>query len=516
MFEKIFFFIFLFFSLIIFSSEINNLKVVEDWDDFEISSDETNLDCPKCIPYNVKVINNGTICISIPRVYNSSDIDINKNDIIMTFLSLRTDVADDHYWVPWPFERYVYAHKDFKEFPLKIYSVMGFEIDANYNYYLLDQGIILHENNTVVENTSKLVVFTKFGAEVNTYYFNETDFTTSLLTDIVVDESQEYAYITDSGNLLNNQSIPRLIVLNLKNKEYYKILNNNENFKPEEDINITYSDNEIYNYFTNITGLNKIQISCDGEKIYFSSLKSKKIFNVAIKDIKTAINSYEKNKENINILNEIKLNFRERPIISNSFYLTSKKNILLTNGENGSIRISYKLDDDHLNNFNFNDFSEFKAEKFIINWPSSIDIVKNKVYILDNGYFNRSHNNDSNVTFLLDGGDISNDTDNDTIPNETVGKFVIYSTELIDNEYSYKKGCTIYIFKINFISIFLWSLFVIILIIVIFLMIISREKSKKKKNENDEDDENNENVNELNRRLNENENVKKVDEDEDE
>ena len=507
MFEKIIFFIFLFFSLIIFSSEIKDLKVVEDWDDFEISVDGSNLDCPKCIPYNIKVSNNGTICISIPRIYNSSNIDKNENDIIITFLSLRTDVPDDHYWVAWPFERYVYASEDFKDFSLKIYSVMGFEIDANNTYYLLDQGIILHENNTVVENTTKVVVFTKYGAEVNTYYFNETDFTTSLLTDIVVDESQEYAYITDSGNLLNNQSIPRIIVLNLKNKTYYKILNNNENFKPEDDINVTYSDNEIYNYFTNITGLNKIQISCDGEKIYFSSLKSKKIFNVAIKDIKEAISNYESTK-NINILNEIKVNFRERPIISNSFYLTSKKNILLTNGENGSVRISYKLDDDDLNNFNFNDFSEFKAEKFIINWPSSIDIINNKVYLLDNGYFNRSYNNDSNITFLLDGGDISNDTDNDTIPNETVGKFVIYSTELIDNEYSYKKGCTIYSFEINFIFIFLCSLFVIILIIVIFLMIISREKSKKKRNENDE------NVNELNRRLNGNENEKKEDEDE--
>lgn len=56
------------------------------------------------------------------------------------------------------------------------------------------------------------------------------DFTTSFLTDIVVDQTMKYAYITDSGIMLNNQSIPRIIVIDLKKEKIYKILNNNTNF----------------------------------------------------------------------------------------------------------------------------------------------------------------------------------------------------------------------------------------------------------------------------------------------
>ena len=516
MLKRIFFYIFIFFSIIIFSSEIDNLQVLEDWDDYEISVDGNNLDCPKCIPYKLKVSNNDSICISIPRIYNISSIAENENDIKVTFLSLRTELDDDHYWVAWPFERYVLASKDFKNFPLKIYSVMGFEIDETQNYYLLDQGIIIKDNNTVIQNTSKLVIFTKSGAEVNVTYFNETDFTTSLLTDIVVDRGKQYAYITDSGNLLNNNSIPRLIVVDLKNNKYYKILNNNTGLKPDDDnITLKYSGNEIYDYFTNITGLNSIQISCDGEKIFFSSLKSNKLYSVATKDITEAIKSYE-DSGNIKYLNEIKIEYTEKGIIANSFFMTSKKNILMANGDNGSIRFLFSLDDKDFQNYNFDDFSEIKAEKFIINWPQSIDINNGKLFLLDNGYFNRTHkrndtnDTDTNDTLLMREFWEDGEHDNETTPNETVGRFVVYTANLSYDELSYKKGCTIYIFKINYYMIFLWSLLGIIFFVVIFVMIIGSDRniSKKKKVNNEE------NVAELNRALNENNNNNKNDDDE--
>jgi hypothetical protein len=313
----------------------------------------------------------------------------------------------------------------------------------------------------------------------------------------VIDQSKKYAYITDSGIMLNNQSIPRIIVIDLEKEKIYKILNNNINFKPDENISITYSENEMYNYFTNITGLNNIQITCDGEMIFFSSLKSKMLYTVSTKDISDAINNYIKTKEE-NYLNNIKINIVNKNLISQSFLLTSKNNIFMTNGDNGSIRISYAFDQNNLLKHNFNDFSEFKPEKIMVNWPSSVDIYNGILYLLDNNYHNR-HNqkNETNKTYYNNG---LND-EGDEEENETIILHAIYTANITNDEYSYKKGCSVYIFKLNIFTIFILSWFGIILIIVIFLMIIvNKDTSNKNKKKQIEDERN---VNELNRRLNE-------------
>ena len=490
MFNKKYVFFISFLSIILFSNQQKKLKVLEDWDEYEISIDGITYRCPLCIPYKIKSLN-GKITISIPRLYNFSDVK-NIATANVTFLALNTNYENDHFWEAWPSEEYVFIKN--KNAPIKIYSVMGYDIDAFQNYYLLDHGIIFPENNTIMQNTSKLLIFSKKGVLKKIYYFNGTDFETSLLTDIVVDQSKKFAYITDSGILLNNESYPRIIAIDLENEKVYKILNNNSNFKPDENVPVVYSENEIYNYFTNITGLNSIQISCDEKMLYFSSLRSKKLYRVKTEDILNSIKKFtETNDESV--LNNIDITMVDKKLVSQTFFISSKNNLFMTNGEDGSIRTLYTLDED-LINFNFDDFSQIKTAKFIINWPGSIDIDNGKLIVLDNHYYIRNSNKSNNMNFYGD-AIVNNDTD-----NETVGNFVIYVTDLEKDEYSHKRGCTIYIFQLNFYSIFLLSWFLIILIIVIFVMIINKERNKKNKNnENNEKEE--ENVKELNRRLNE-------------
>ena len=486
----------IFFNTISFIFGQKILKVYEDWDQYSISIEGLTYRCPQCIPYKLK-INNGTISLSIPRIYDNNNI---KNTTAnVTFIALRTDYKDDHYWVAWPFERYVFANYKYSDFEYRIFSVMGFEVDSSENYYLLDQGIILQHNHTVMENTTKLVIFSNSGDLLKVYYFNETDFLTSLLTDIVVDQSRKYAYITDSGNLMNNQSIPRIIVVDLKKEKIYKILNNNTLLQPDENISMTYSENKVYNYFTEITGLNTIQISCDGKMLLFSSLKSKSIYRVYINDINEAIKKYEKTK-NENYLNDINILKINKGIVSQSFFISSKNNLYMTNGELGSIQSLYSFDQD-LQNFNFKDYSQIYGKKFTPNWPGSIDIDKGKIYLLDNHYYNRnsSKSNDINIK-LLNGDDINNKTDNET--EETVKYFAIYVADLAKDEYSYKNGCSIYIFKINIFSCFLFICFLLSFVVFVSIMIVKKEKEENKKiGEACED--NYESINELNRRLNE-------------
>ena len=506
MFAKMYFFIIIINFLIEKYSTEKTLKVFEDWDDYIISIDGMFYKCPECIPYKIRS-NNGTISLSLPRIYNY--LYIKETPVISTFISLRTEFDNDHYWVTWPFEQYVAAKDSHKNFKYRIFSVMGFDIDSSQNYYLLDQGVILQENNTIMQNTSKLVVFNRNGKLLDVYYFNYTDFTTSFLTDIVVDQNKKYAYITDSGILLNDQSIPRIIVIDLKEQKIYRILNNNTNFIPDENITIKYSDNEVYNYFTNITGLNNIQITCDGKMIIFSSLKSKMIFRVYIKDINKAIKNYEKT-QNEDYLNDIPVTVANKGIMTQSFYISSKNNIYMTNGEKGTIQALYSLDED-IKNYNFKDFSEIQSQKFIINWPSSIDIDNGKLYLLDNHYYERNSSNidnnakKPNINNYIGGNEGKNESDNET---ETVGKYVIYEAKLEVDELSHTIGCSLYVLKFNLYNILIFFWFFIICVVIIFVMVVKKEKKKKNKinEENEEEDEeNDENVKELNRRLNEDE-----------
>ena len=497
--QKAFIFLFILFSIILFSSAQKNFKVYESWDTLAIDVDGKERLCPECIPYKVKISSNkGKLYLSIPRIYNKDIYNIDLYNITSTFIILMTDIPFMKYWVPWPSDAYAVPpdSKD-KKGQLKLYSIMGFEIDNSQNIYLLDQGIILKENNTIMYNTSKLVIFDKNGKEKKVYFFDELDFTTAFLTDIVVDQSRKYAYITDSGILLNNQSIPRIIVIDLEKEKLYKILNNNINFKPDENISIIYSENEMYNYFTNITGLNNIQITCDGEMIFFSSLKSKMLYTVSTKDISDGINNYIKTKEE-NYLNNIKINIVNKNLMSQSFLLTSKNNIFMTNGDNGSIRTSYAFDQNNLIKHNFNDYSEFKPDKLIVNWPSSVDIYNGVLYLLDNNYHNRNkQKNGTNKTYYNN----EFDDEDDEEKNETVKSHVIYTANITNDEYSYKNGCSVYILKFNLYTIFILSWFGVILIIVIFLMIMVSKNTSNKNKKKQIEDENN--VNELNKRLNE-------------
>lgn len=116
-----------------------------------------------------------------------------------------------------------------------------------------------------------------------TYNFNNIDLTYSLLTDVAVDHDGKYAYITDSGNQNVEDNSPGIIVVNLKNNQTYKILNNHESFKHNENekkalyVNTNDLDDKIYKYFHEAIGVNSIHISCNDETIYYTSYKKEYI-----------------------------------------------------------------------------------------------------------------------------------------------------------------------------------------------------------------------------------------------
>ena len=102
----------------------------------------------------------------LPRIYNYEYII--KNDIKAIFTILKIELDYEHYWNVFP-EENVVARERAEYLEFRIFSEMGFGIDNEENYYLLDKGIILPENNTIMENSSKLLIFSKYGAKKKVY-----------------------------------------------------------------------------------------------------------------------------------------------------------------------------------------------------------------------------------------------------------------------------------------------------------------------------------------------------------
>ena len=167
------------------------------------SYDKANLDifksltsiCDNCFPYRLKLSSDGKIIISIPSLYNSKNSRIGNNT---NFSFVIFDEDNDKFQ---PFLK-----------NYEINSVMGYYIDKNNKYYILDQGKISNNDYIVEKNTAKLIVYDSNSEKSKEYNFRRFDLSNSILTDVVVDHEGKYAYITDSGNLLKNESIPGIIV----------------------------------------------------------------------------------------------------------------------------------------------------------------------------------------------------------------------------------------------------------------------------------------------------------------
>ena len=401
-------------------------------------------------PYRLKFSSEGNISLSIPNLYNSRGSRINNgyND---SFILL--DKEGKNYTSL--LDKYIFN------------SVMGYTLDKNDIYYILDQGKIF-SNSTVEKNTPKLIIYNPNSGKITDINFEGINLNNNILTDIAVDHQGKYAYIIDSGNLEDKNIIPGIIVLNLKDKKkIYKILNNHNSFKDFDAPEI-----KTFNNIFDIIGINNIQISCNDETIYYSSSKKNISYSISTKDILKAIKKYEnsKNKDDLNIItvNSVITNFK-----SENFILSSKANMFMINSDSKNVEVSFNINDD-LSSVNFELDSIINSNDSIkINQPCSLDIYDGKLYLLVNEI----------------------DKNGKNFPN-------IYYAELKKDELNSNIGCTVFFFKADIFVIILFTLFLIILVISIIL-IIEKSGSKLEKSNLIQQKEKEEAINELNRELNE-------------
>ena len=215
-------------------------------------------------PNTIRINHKGVLFISVPRHLFGDQIDSHIPGTINCLINNKLR--------PWPNQ----SENDFNKG--RIHSIVGFEIDLEGNVYLLNHGknkkreLLVYYNNGTIKDVYDL-------KEVTYHRAHE-----SLLTNIVLDLTYNFAYIADTGKIsenqyyegdLKNQTKSNLIVLNLKNKAAIKFMQKEKSTMP--DINYIKKNKKIN--IKNI-GLYGLALSCDKRFLYIAPVKSDKLYKV--------------------------------------------------------------------------------------------------------------------------------------------------------------------------------------------------------------------------------------------
>ena len=236
---------------------------------FDIESDKNQLYEEKskkyAFPNTIRINNKGILFISVPRHLFGDEIDSYIPGTINTLINGKLK--------PWPNEKENNFDKG------RIHSIVGFEIDLEGNLYLLN-----HKKNKERE----LLIYHHNGTLTDIYNLNDVTIHKdheSFLSNIVLDLVYNFAYIADTGKIsekdfknddLKNHTKSNLIVLNLKTgvairfmQKHMSTIPNLEHKQINDKINI------------NNIGLYGLALSCDKRFLYYSPVKSNKLYSVS-------------------------------------------------------------------------------------------------------------------------------------------------------------------------------------------------------------------------------------------
>ena len=264
-------------------------------------------------PNTIRINNKGVLFVSVPRHFFGDEID--------SYIPGSINCLINNKLYPWPNQE----ENDF--YKGRIHSIVGFEIDLDDNVYLLN-----HKRNKERE----LLVYYKNGTIKDSYNLNEVTIHKdheSLLSNIVLDLTYNFAYISDTGKIsekdfkegqLKNDTKSNLIVLNLKNKAAIRFLTKEQSTLPDINHEKINENIEINNL-----GLYGLALSCDKRFLYYSPIKSTKLYQIntfILQDERTIrnkdINEYDKKYASFEFLSSARGIF---------YYTTIEENSILVN-----------------------------------------------------------------------------------------------------------------------------------------------------------------------------------------
>lgn len=228
---------------------------------------ETNQYWKHAVPTGTKVDHNGTIYVAVPRW--AKGIPATMNYIVSK--NGKPNLQAFPNW-EWNKEGNIDA----------LQSVMGYEIDEYNRMWILDQGKIAYAPSR--PGSQKLIIWDLDSNELveSMEIPNEiAPYRTSFLNDIVVDNRNGFAYITDSGSGWPDHPLEAgIIVYNMKTKTFRRVLDrdystqNFPGFQFEIDYRPVYSDRPMK------MGVDGIALSADRTTLYYCPLTARNLYAI--------------------------------------------------------------------------------------------------------------------------------------------------------------------------------------------------------------------------------------------
>ncbi|QAT42213.1 L-dopachrome tautomerase-related protein [Aminipila luticellarii] len=241
-----------------------------DWNfpDANMKSEfEMNQYWKHAIPTGIKVDQNGIIYAAVPRWAEGIPATMN-------YITIENEKPILHAFPSWEWNQAGNIQV--------LQSVMGYEIDEHNRMWILDQGKIAYAPSE--PGSQKLIIWDLNSNQMIDYITipNEiAPYRTSFLNDIVVDNKNGFAYITDSGSgWPNHPVVGGIIIYDMKTKAFRRVLDQHYStqdfpgFIFEIDYRPVYSDRPMK------LGADGIALSADRSTLYYCPLTARNLYAV--------------------------------------------------------------------------------------------------------------------------------------------------------------------------------------------------------------------------------------------
>eukprot|EP01105_Mastigella_eilhardi_P025454 TRINITY_DN6926_c0_g1_i2.p1 TRINITY_DN6926_c0_g1~~TRINITY_DN6926_c0_g1_i2.p1 ORF type:complete len:401 (+),score=119.00 TRINITY_DN6926_c0_g1_i2:116-1318(+) len=275
-----------------------------------------------CMPAGVKVSHSGTVYVSMPRwrgdvpatlavvVPNATGSALNP--LLRAFPSWDMNAVGN---------------------PDALQSVLGFEIDAQERMWILDQGKV--NGQPAIAGSIKLIVWDlKTNKLVQKYVFSaeEASLTQSFLNDVVVNQKDQFAYITDSGIPVDTSlpMKPGILVYNFAENKARRVLDTAASTSIDPNLWIHINNESVLRTSPMQTGADGIALTPDCSVLFFCPLTSHFMFNVET----SLLNDFSTDLQSLDAQTRL---YGSRDYASDGLAFDNKGTLLLTSLEHSGV-----------------------------------------------------------------------------------------------------------------------------------------------------------------------------------